>query len=85
MRYTTPTFPITKRCHEVVEWGEAVVFRGAGGRSGIDDFDDAIDGELAFEIRGAVPEPSTYGAIGAAVLSGLALWRRRSANHPARV
>lgn len=46
-------------------------------------FGDAIADKLAFEISGAVPEPATYGAIGAAVLCGLALWRRRSANLPA--
>lgn len=46
-------------------------------------FGSAIADKLEFEIRGAVPEPATYGAIGAAVLCGLALWRRRSANIPA--
>ncbi len=50
---------------------------------GFDTFGDAIAEKLEFEIRGAVPEPSTYGAIGAAVLCGLALWRRRSAKNPA--
>ncbi len=51
--------------------------------TGFDTFGDAIADKLEFEISGAVPEPATYGAIGAAVLLGLALWRRRSANIPA--
>ncbi len=51
--------------------------------TGFDTFGEAIADKLQFEIRGAVPEPATYGAIGAAVLCGLALWRRRSAKNPA--
>jgi hypothetical protein len=51
--------------------------------AGFEVFGDAIADKLAFEIGGTVPEPATYGAIGAAVLCGLALWRRRLANVPA--
>ncbi|MFT3829436.1 MAG: DUF1194 domain-containing protein [Opitutaceae bacterium] len=51
--------------------------------SGFDVFGEAIADKLAFEIGGTVPEPATYGAIGAAVLCGLALWRRRSTSVPA--
>lgn len=51
--------------------------------TGFDTFGTAIADKLKFEIGGAVPEPSTYGAIGAAVLCGLAFWRRRLANNPA--
>ena len=50
---------------------------------GFTTFGTAIADKSKFEIGGTVPEPSTYGAIGAAVLGVLALWRRRFANNPA--
>lgn len=45
------------------------------------DFSAAIDRKLIREIRdpGAVPEPSTYGLIGAVVLLGAVAYRRRKA------
>lgn len=49
----------------------------------IGTFGDAIADKLELEIGSAVPEPTTYGAIGAAVLCGLALWRRRHARSTA--
>lgn len=64
------------------------VVGGTGGflltATGFDTFGTAIADKLKFEIGGGpVPEPSTYGAIGAAVLCGLVLWRRRSTKNPA--